>query len=77
MKAEAIRNHYRKKELSKYGLGKPSSENVWEARTELLPVDSAFRAPYPNMDDVSDEDLRMYQVQRRKQTQEALERERQ
>jgi hypothetical protein len=42
MRAEAIKEHYRAKEETKYGGGKPSSEDVWESREERLPPGKAF-----------------------------------
>jgi hypothetical protein len=42
MRAEAIKEHYRAKEETKYGGGKPSSEDVWESRAERLPPGKAF-----------------------------------
>ncbi|KAK3392234.1 hypothetical protein B0T20DRAFT_487682 [Sordaria brevicollis] len=44
MKAEAVRDYYRKKEEAKYGAGQPSSEDVWESREKRVEWDSEFRA---------------------------------
>ncbi|RGP61644.1 early meiotic induction protein 1 [Fusarium sporotrichioides] len=41
----AIREHYRAKEFTKYGPGKPSSEDVWESRGEKVPEGSFFNQP--------------------------------
>jgi hypothetical protein len=38
----AIREHYRAKEFTKYGPGKPSSEDVWESRGEKVPEGTFF-----------------------------------
>ncbi|CAK7209448.1 hypothetical protein SCUCBS95973_000444 [Sporothrix curviconia] len=46
MKEEAIRSHYRKKEMDKYYLpGQPSSEDIWRSRTvdEILPPGAVFQ----------------------------------
>ncbi|KAK4187585.1 hypothetical protein QBC35DRAFT_230568 [Podospora australis] len=40
-KAEAIRDHFRQKERLKYD-GKPSSEDIWESRSELVQPGTAF-----------------------------------
>ncbi|KAJ4271620.1 hypothetical protein NW762_000325 [Fusarium torreyae] len=42
---KAIREHYRAKEFTKYGPGKPSSEDVWESREDKLPVGTTFNEP--------------------------------
>ncbi|KAG6017240.1 hypothetical protein E4U43_001953 [Claviceps pusilla] len=47
LKASMIRTHYRNKAYRKYGQDKPSSEDVWERRTEKLPPGSAFNIPIP------------------------------
>lgn len=38
----AVHERYKMKELSKYGPGKPSSEDVWDSRDEKVPHGSAF-----------------------------------
>ncbi|CAK7227752.1 hypothetical protein SBRCBS47491_006674 [Sporothrix bragantina] len=46
MKEEAIRSHYRKKEIDRYYLpGQPSSEDIWRSRTvdEILPPGAVFQ----------------------------------
>lgn len=45
VKEDAIRDHYRKKELAKYGPGMPSSEDVWKERKELVKPGEAFTMP--------------------------------
>ncbi|ORY63980.1 uncharacterized protein BCR38DRAFT_343226 [Pseudomassariella vexata] len=76
IKEEAIKDHYRRKELSKYyGPGKPSSTDVWESREEKVPWDSEFRQSYPRQPDVSDEEWRIMEIERRRRAQEELDRE--
>ncbi|KAH7197161.1 uncharacterized protein B0J16DRAFT_313488 [Fusarium flagelliforme] len=38
----AVREHYRAKEFTKYGPGKPSSEDVWESRGEKVQEGTFF-----------------------------------
>ncbi|KAG6235088.1 hypothetical protein E4U22_006712 [Claviceps purpurea] len=47
VKADLIKQHYRNKAYRKYGGDKPSSEDVWERRTEKVPLGSAFSTPLP------------------------------
>ncbi|KAG5998320.1 hypothetical protein E4U52_000655 [Claviceps spartinae] len=47
VKADLIKQHYRNKAYRKYGGDKPSSEDVWERRTEKVPLGSAFNTPLP------------------------------
>lgn len=47
VKEDAIREHYRNKELAKYGPGRPSSEDVWRERREKVPLGGAFSEPVP------------------------------
>lgn len=47
VKDDAIREHYRNKELAKYGPGKPSSEDIWRERKERVPPGEAFAVPVP------------------------------
>ncbi|KAI0142423.1 hypothetical protein F4776DRAFT_611988 [Hypoxylon sp. NC0597] len=71
-KEEAIRDHYRKKEYAKYfAPGRPSSADVWEPRTEKVEPGSAFREPL-DMPDVSDEEWRRREIERRRRVQEFL-----
>ncbi|CAJ2511071.1 Uu.00g066960.m01.CDS01 [Anthostomella pinea] len=71
IKEEAIRDHYRQKELKKYGPGQPSSTDVWEPRTERLPPGAAFGVRY-EMPDVSDEEWRRLEIERRRRVQQML-----
>ncbi|KAF5021995.1 hypothetical protein F66182_5952 [Fusarium sp. NRRL 66182] len=45
MREKAIRDHHRAKEFTKYGPGKPSSEDIWESRGEKVPIGTAFNEP--------------------------------
>lgn len=36
MREKMIRAHYRNREYAKYGPGKPSSEDIWESRSEKV-----------------------------------------
>ncbi|RYP67938.1 hypothetical protein DL771_006971 [Monosporascus sp. 5C6A] len=74
LKEEAIRDHYRRRELARYhGPGKPSSTDVWEPRTERLPPGAAFREPLgPMPHDLSDEEWYAMEIERRRRVQEAL-----
>ncbi|KJZ75098.1 hypothetical protein HIM_05584 [Hirsutella minnesotensis 3608] len=71
LKENMIREHYRKKEYQKYGPGKPSSEDVWESRTEKLPHGTAFseQVAEPTMDD---EEWRRAEAQRRRDIRQGL-----
>ncbi|KHN97373.1 uncharacterized protein MAM_04970 [Metarhizium album ARSEF 1941] len=65
LKANMVRTHYRNKAHSKYGDGKPSSEDVWERRTEKLPPGSAFNVPV-DPPTVGDDEWRRTEEGRRK-----------
>ncbi|KAF4453628.1 Early meiotic induction protein 1 [Fusarium austroafricanum] len=45
MREKAIRDYYRAKEFTKYGPGKPSSEDVWESREGKVPEGTVFNEP--------------------------------
>lgn len=45
-RAEAIKDHFRTKDEAKYGGGRPSSEDVWESRDDLVEPGAAFRKPF-------------------------------
>lgn len=60
---EMVREHYRKKELDKYG-GKPNSEDVWASREERVAPGSVFREPIME-EVVSDEEWQLMEIQRR------------
>jgi hypothetical protein len=72
MKARAIQEHYRNKEHNKYYVpGRPSSEDVWESRTEMVPPGTAFTATMdlPQMDD---EEYRRMETERRQKIRDGL-----
>ncbi|GAP90098.1 putative early meiotic induction protein 1 [Rosellinia necatrix] len=63
---EAVRAHYRRKELAKYGPGMPSSTDVWEPRAEpLAPDAAAFRARPYRKPDIDDEEWRRQEIEYR------------
>jgi len=70
-KADAVRAHYRDKEHAKYGPGKPSSEDIWEARTAKVPPGSTFTQ---SMDapTVSDDEWREMETERRRHIRQGL-----
>ncbi|KAK7977673.1 hypothetical protein PG996_003725 [Apiospora saccharicola] len=68
---EAIRDHYRRREWTKYRPGRPSSADVWESRDEKVPYDSAFRESYENPT-ISDEEWRVKEIENRRRVQAAL-----
>ncbi|KAI1499807.1 hypothetical protein F5X99DRAFT_388656 [Biscogniauxia marginata] len=74
VKEDAVRDYYRRKEVAKYGPGRPSSTDVWEARTERLEPGAAFAEPY-DMPDVSDEEWRRLEIERRRQIRDMLDRD--
>ncbi|KAI3327578.1 hypothetical protein HD806DRAFT_530919 [Xylariaceae sp. AK1471] len=74
VKEEAIKDHYRQKELKKYGSGMPNSTDVWEPRTEKLPVGASFQGRYEKPD-ISDEEWRRQEIQRRRMIQHMLKEE--
>lgn len=76
MKAEAVRDYYRKKEEAKYGNGQPSSEDVWESREKRVEWDSEFRQGWERgvggMGGVSDEEFKRRELERRRMIREQL-----
>ncbi|KAI1479514.1 hypothetical protein F4774DRAFT_127825 [Daldinia eschscholtzii] len=71
-KEDAIKAHYRRKEFLKYHApGRPSSTDVWQPREEKIPYDTAFRVPL-DMPNVSDEEWRRLEIERRRKVQEQL-----
>ncbi|KAI0131313.1 hypothetical protein F4814DRAFT_405641 [Daldinia grandis] len=71
-KEEAIRAYYRRKEYLKYHApGRPSSVDVWEPRDEKVQPDTAFRE-HLDMPNISDEEWRRLEMERRRQVQEQL-----
>ncbi|KAI1095415.1 hypothetical protein F5B19DRAFT_489550 [Rostrohypoxylon terebratum] len=74
-KENMIRDRYRRKEYAKYyAPGQPSSTDVWESRTEKLEPGTAFNEPL-EMPDVSDEEWRRQEIERRRRVREMLEKE--
>lgn len=63
VKDDMIREHYRKKHLSKYGSGKPNSEDVWRERRERLPPGTAFAEP-AEAPTVSDAEYQRWEMER-------------
>lgn len=63
-KEDMIRAHYRKKELAKYGPGKPSSEDVWRERRARVKPGEALSLP---MDEpaqpMSDAELQKWEME--------------
>lgn len=66
VKEDAIRDHYRQKELAKYGPGKPSSEDVWRERRERVNEGEAFAMPVeaPTGDDAEMQRWEMERMER-------------
>lgn len=71
VKEEAVREHYRKKELAKYGPGMPSSEDVWKSRTVKVQPGTAFTIALEE-NDVSDEEWQRREMERRRQVRQEL-----
>ncbi|OLN92180.1 Early meiotic induction protein 1 [Colletotrichum chlorophyti] len=71
MKEDVIRDYYRQKEHAKYGDGKPSSEDVWQARTTKIPPGTAFTEKFeePTLDD---EEWQRMEIERRRQIRQGL-----
>ncbi|KAI1210662.1 uncharacterized protein F4807DRAFT_459502 [Annulohypoxylon truncatum] len=71
-KEDAVRAHYRRKEYLKYfAPDRPSSADVWEPRDEKLEPGAAFAEPL-EMPDVSDEEWRRQEIERRRRVREML-----
>ncbi|GJC85747.1 early meiotic induction protein 1 [Colletotrichum liriopes] len=71
MKEDVIRDHYRQKEYEKYGDGKPSSEDVWQARTTKIPPGTAFADKFDEPT-LEDEQWQKMEIERRRQIREGL-----
>lgn len=63
VKDNMIREHYRKKHMTKYGPGKPSSEDVWRERRERVPPGSAF-SEQVEAPTVSDAEYQKWEMER-------------
>ena len=71
-KAEAVREHYRNREYTKYyAPGRPSSEDVWRPREEKLPPGAAFSKSI-DLPTVNDEEWRRQENERRREARERL-----
>lgn len=70
-KEDMIREHYRKKELAKYGPGRPSSEDVWEEREDKVPLGTAFREVVERPD-VSDAEFQRAEMERLRRIRQGL-----
>ncbi|KAI0843332.1 hypothetical protein F5Y06DRAFT_254676 [Hypoxylon sp. FL0890] len=71
-KEDAIKDRYRRKEYAKYfAPGRASSTDVWEPRMQKVEPGTAFREPL-DLPDVSDEEWRRREIERRRAVQEML-----
>lgn len=71
-KAQAVRQHYRNREHKKYHApGRPSSEDIWQAREGRLPPGAAFSQSI-DVPAVSDEEWRKLENERRKEIRQGL-----
>ncbi|KAJ9133562.1 hypothetical protein NKR23_g10679 [Pleurostoma richardsiae] len=70
MREDAIRAHYRARELDKYH-GKPSSEDVWREREEKVPLGTAFAETYERPD-ASDAEWQKAEMERLRRIREGL-----
>ncbi|ROT43569.1 hypothetical protein SODALDRAFT_375727 [Sodiomyces alkalinus F11] len=71
LRDEAVREHYRNKEHAKYGSGRPSSEDVWEARSAKVPPGTAFTTPLGE-NSVNDEEWQKMELERRRRIRQEL-----
>lgn len=72
MRERAIKEHYRKKEHAKYGSGRPSSEDIWEARTTKLEPGTVFVESFDPPKDVDDDEWRRQESERRRKIRDGL-----
>ncbi|KAL2282006.1 hypothetical protein FJTKL_11093 [Diaporthe vaccinii] len=63
VKDDMIREHYRKKNLAKYGPGKPNSEDVWRERRERVAPGTAF-SEQVEAPTVSDAEYQKWEMER-------------
>lgn len=63
VKENMVREHYRRKELAKYGPGRPSSEDVWRERKERVAPGEAF-AGAAEPPRVSDAEYQKWEMER-------------
>jgi hypothetical protein len=71
LREEKIREWHRQKDQKKYGEGKPSSEDVWQARTERLPRGEAFSEPF-DPPRVEDREWNEQEIERREEVRRKL-----
>lgn len=64
VKEDAIRDHFRQKELAKYGPGRPSSEDVWRERKERVKEGEVFVVPLGEVMTWSDAELQKWEMER-------------
>lgn len=65
VKENMIREHYRKKELAKYGPGKPSSEDVWtERRSRVNPGEALSARLDEHAHPMSDAEFQKWEMER-------------
>ena len=70
-RAQAVRAHARLREREKYGPGRPSSEDVWQSRDELVAPGSFFSVPY-DPPAITDNEWRKMEVEKRRQMRDEL-----
>lgn len=78
-KEHAIRDHYRRREVERYGPGRPSSTDVWQERETRAPEGSLFAARNPwggGLGGMSDETWRRITLDRKREWQRRVEEER-
>lgn len=65
VKDNMIREHYRNKELAKYGPGKPSSEDVWRERRSRVKPGEALSSPLEEQQQpMSDAEFQKWEMER-------------
>lgn len=74
VKENMIRDHYRQKQLAKYGPGKPSSEDVWKERPERVRPGEMFAAQ-PEAPQVSDAEYQKWEMERMERIRKGLQNE--
>ncbi|PHH66668.1 hypothetical protein CDD81_6505 [Ophiocordyceps australis] len=66
LKANMIRHRFREIEREKYGPGKPSSEDIWQSRDEMVEPGSVFDHPIPDPAAIGDEEWHRMETERRR-----------
>lgn len=65
VKENMIREHYRNKELAKYGPGKPSSEDIWRERRSRVRPGEALSMPIEEQpQSMSDAEFQKWEIER-------------